>query len=284
MTNKRLGRGLDALIPSLNVDEQDRVSEIELNKIRPNPYQPRKQFNEEQLNELVASIKEHGVIQPIVVRKALKGYEIVAGERRWRASKALQLDKIPVVIKEFTDQQVMEIALIENLQREDLNPIEIANAYAKLMKQFNLTQEELALKVGKSRPNVANFLRILHLPELLLNEISNGKLSMGHARALITLNDEQDQIYFAEKVIREGWSVRVLEDKLKQLKKNVSRETNQKKKAEPQTQQLKAAEEQLRNRFKTAVRIKVGKSKSKIEIEYFNESDLERILEMIGIR
>ncbi|GBF11466.1 ParB/RepB/Spo0J family partition protein [Tepidibacillus sp. HK-1] len=279
--SKRLGRGLDALIPSLNIDEKDQISELEVAKIRPNPYQPRKNFDDGQLSELMASIKEHGVIQPIVVRKSLNGYEIVAGERRWRATKALNLEKIPVVIKEFSDQQVMEIALIENLQRENLNPIEIANAYAKLMQQFNLTQEELAAKVGKSRPNVANFMRLLQLPNEIQSQLGNGNLSMGHARALISLEHPEQQKFLCNKVITENWSVRTLEEKIKSLKENVSRETTKKKETiNPIYKQL---EDQLRNRFKTAVKIKTGKNKGKIEIEYFNQSDLNRILEMLGI-
>ena len=281
---KRLGRGLDALIPSLNVDQdKDPVLEIDINKIRPNPYQPRKTFAEEQLSELMLSIKEHGVIQPIVVRKSLNGYEIVAGERRWRASKGLNLEKIPAVIKEFTDQQVMEIALIENIQREDLNPIEIATAYAKLMKQFNLTQEDLAKKVGKSRPQVANFMRLLQLPEFIQKEVISGKLSMGHARTLITLESEEQQIFFGNKVIEEQWSVRTLEEQINQLKeKNVSRETKTKK-TNVFDKQYRLIEEQLRETFKTSVKIKQGKEKGKIEIDYFNQDDLKRILDLLGI-
>lgn len=281
--SKRLGRGLDALIPSLEIDEKEQIKEIELSRIRPNPYQPRKQFHEEQLEELMASIKEHGVIQPIIVRESLNSYEIVAGERRWRASKKLGLKTIPVVIKKFNDQQVMEIALIENLQREDLNPVEIATAYSKLMELFHLTQEELAAKLGKSRPNVANYIRLLQLPEIILTEVTNGALSMGHARSLITLENEEDQLYFLHKAIREQWSVRTLEDKIKDFKQHVSRETKVKKK-DTEDIILKHIEEQLRNRFKTSVKIKTGKSKGKIEIEYFDQKDLERILEMFDIQ
>lgn len=282
--NKRLGRGLDALIPSLEIDEKEQIKDVELSRIRPNPYQPRKQFHEEQLAELMASIKEHGVIQPIIVRESLNSYEIVAGERRWRASKKLGLKTIPVVIKKFNDQQVMEIALIENLQREDLNPVEIATAYSKLMELFHLTQEELAAKLGKSRPNVANYIRLLQLPEIILKEVSNGALSMGHARSLITLENEKDQLYFLNKAIREQWSVRTLEDKLKDFKQDVSRETTKVKKKETEDIMLKHIEDRLRNRFKTSVRIKTGKSKGKIEIEYFDQKDLERILEMFDIQ
>lgn len=283
--SKRLGRGLEALIPGLDINENDQVMQIELTKLRPNPYQPRKNFNEEHLQELMKSIKEHGIIQPIIVRRSLNGYEIVAGERRWRATKALDLKTIPVVVKDFSDQQVMEIALIENLQREDLNPVEIAAAYEKLMKKFNLTQEELAQKLGKSRPNIANFLRLLQLPEVILSQVSIGKLTMGHARTLITLENEEQQIYISKKVIEENWSVRTLEERIKQLKENanVSRETTAKKLSDPLDNQTRSAEDLLRNIFNTSVKIRKNKNKGKIEIEYFNQSDLERILEIIGV-
>ncbi len=282
--SKRLGRGLDALLPSIEVNEKDLVKEIDVNKIRPNPYQPRKTFNEHQLSELMASIKEHGVIQPIVVRESLNGFEIVAGERRWRATKALELEKIPVVIKHFTDEQVMEVALIENLQREDLNPVEVAYAYDKLMKKFNLTQEELATKLGKSRPNVANFLRLLQLPQFILSDVASGKLSMGHARALITLENEEKQKYFSERALKENWSVRTLEEEIKEHKEIVSRETPVRDKKEGNSNKIfQQLENQLRDKLKTSVKIREGKSKGKIEIEFFNKTDLERIIDMIGI-
>ena len=281
--NKRLGRGLDALIPSLDIDDHDKVSEIEVQQIRPNPYQPRKVFNESHLSDLMSSIKEHGVIQPIIVRKSLKGYEIVAGERRWRASKGLELKTIPAVIKEFTDQQVMEIALIENLQREDLNSIEIASAYEKLMRTFQLTQEELAVRVGKSRPHVANILRLLHLPKSIQQNLMDGQLSMGHARALIAIESIEKQIELAKRTIEESWSVRTLEEKIQQEKDNVSRETIKKKVETPRKKIFIQLEEQLRETFKTSVKIKQGKKKGRIEIEYFDQSDLQRILELMGV-
>lgn len=281
--NKRLGKGLEALIPTLNIDEKDQIAEIEISKIRPNPYQPRKFFNEEHLSELMASIKEHGVIQPIVVRESLNGYEIIAGERRWRASRALNIETIPVVIKNFSDEQVMEVALIENLQREDLNPVEIATAYEKLLLKFNLTQEELAIKLGKSRSNVANFLRLLQLPEEILDKVAEGQISMGHARALITIENPEQQMGLTNKITNENWSVRTLEDKIKNLRENVSRETNQPKQRENTNKIIKEIEEQLRNKFRTSVKIKDNKNKGKIEIQYVNQSDLQRIIDLIGI-
>ncbi len=280
--SKRLGKGLEALIPLMEVNGNESVLEIDVNKIRPNPYQPRKNFDENQLSELMLSIKEHGVIQPIIVRQSLNGYEIVAGERRWRATKALDITTIPVVVKKFTDQQVMEIALIENLQREDLNPVEIANAYKKIITNYNLTQEELANRLGVSRPNVANYMRLLQLPESILNEVDSGNLSMGHARTLISINDKEQQLNLAKITISEKWSVRDLEERIKKLRANVPRETKTNNKV-VNTNEYKAIEEQLREKFKTSVKIKGGKNKGIIEIEYFNDSDLERILDLIGI-
>lgn len=279
--SKRLGKGLDALIPTMDIDEKETILEVNVTRIRPNPYQPRKNFNEEQLSELMTSIKEHGVIQPIIVRQSFNGYEIVAGERRWRATKALDIETIPVVVRKFTDQQVMEIALIENLQREDLNPVEIAYAYKKIITSYNLTQEELAERVGVSRPNVANFLRLLQLPEAILNEVSSEKLSTGHARALITIEDKEKQLYLAKTTVSEKWSVRQLEDRIKQIKENVPRETKNNKQSVDN--KYKIVEEQLRNKFRTSVKIIDGKNKGKIEIEFFNTNDLERIIDLLDI-
>ncbi len=282
--SKRLGRGLDALIPSLEIDEGDAVLEIDVNKIRVNPYQPRKVFKEEQLKELIDSIKEHGVIQPIIVRQSLNGYEIVAGERRWRASKANQLSTIPAIVKNFTDQQVMEISLIENLQREDLNPIEIANAYNKIIQTFNLTQEEMAQRIGVSRPNIANHLRLLKLPAAITDKVASGELTMGHARALITLADEAKQIRLAEEVVSRSLSVRELEEILKNDTKVVSRETKIKKKPDHDVLAYKTVTEELRALLKTGVRIKPGNKKGMIEIDYVGEKDLQRIIDIIWKR
>ncbi|WP_047153315.1 ParB/RepB/Spo0J family partition protein [Aneurinibacillus tyrosinisolvens] len=279
--NKRLGRGLDALIPSLEVDENDHILQVEIKNIRPNPYQPRKFFEEEALKELAESIKEHGIIQPLVARKSVKGYELVAGERRLRAAKIAGLDHVPVAIKDFTDEQVMQIALIENVQRENLNAIEIAQAYQKLMSAFSLKQEELAKKVGKSRPHVANFLRLLQLPEEIQERVSEGSLSMGHARTLLGIERDSVKIELAKEVEKKSLSARELEDIVKKMeeKKNVSRETR----LAVKQNFVKELEERMRMAFGTSVNIKPGKSKNKgkIEIAYFSEDDLERILEII---
>lgn len=275
---KRLGKGLDALIPALEVEENDQIVEVPHSEIRPNPYQPRKDFDEKALAELAESIKEHGVIQPIIVRKSIKGYELVAGERRLRASEKAGLSKVPVVVREFSNEQIMEIALIENLQRENLNAIEVALAYEKLMKHFSLTQEELAKKVGKSRPHVANFLRLMQLPQEIQDFVSRGTLSMGHARALLGLEDDGLKIKIAQEVIKKDLSVRQVEEMIKNYSQPVSRETKEKPKKDVFLSQV---EEKLRDTFATSVQIKRGKGKGKIEIEFFTDEDLERIMEII---
>jgi ParB family chromosome partitioning protein len=278
---RRLGRGLDALIPSLEVSGEEKVSQIKLSDLRPNPYQPRKEFTADAIEDLKKSIEEHGVIQPIIIRKSIKGYEIIAGERRFRASKEAGLTTIPAVIKEFTESQVMEIALIENIQREDLNAMEVAIAYQKLMERFNLTQEELSQKVGKSRPHVANFLRLLHLPDNVQNYVSRGTLSMGHARALLGIKDRKILNSLAKKTIDEDLSVRQLEELVKRFE-DVSRGTKKGKSNKRADVFLSRYEEQLKSYLGTSVKIKDGDKKGKIEIDYFSNEDLERIIELLN--
>ncbi|CAH8720812.1 ParB/RepB/Spo0J family partition protein [Paenibacillus thiaminolyticus] len=277
--SKRLGRGLDALIPSLSVNDDDKVTEVSLQQLRPNPYQPRKNFDEQSIQELAESIKQHGVIQPIIVRSVVKGYEIIAGERRYRASQLLGLSTIPAVIRSFSDQQVMEIALIENLQRENLNAIELALAYQGLMDQFSLTQEELSVKVGKSRSHIANFLRLLQLPEEVKEYVSRGTLSMGHARAIVGVKDTTKVKQLAKSTIDQGWSVRQLEEAIQQL--HQKNKPADKPKAVRHDPYLHEVEENLREQFRTTVRIKQNKDKGKIEIAYFSKQDLERLLELL---
>ncbi|MFD3271050.1 ParB/RepB/Spo0J family partition protein [Paenibacillus dendritiformis] len=277
--SKRLGRGLDALIPSLSVNDDDKVTEVPLQQLRPNPYQPRKNFDEQSIQELAESIKQHGVIQPIIVRSVVKGYEIIAGERRYRASQLLGLTTIPAVIRSFSDQQVMEIALIENLQRENLNAIELALAYQGLMDQFSLTQEELSVKVGKSRSHIANFLRLLQLPEEVKEYVSRGTLSMGHARAIVGVKDTTKVKQLAKSTIDQGWSVRQLEEAIQQL--HQKNKPADKPKAVRHDPYLHEVEESLREQFRTTVRIKQNKDKGKIEIAYFSKQDLERLLELL---
>lgn len=278
--SKRLGKGLDALIPSLNIDDDDQVIQIEINRLRANPYQPRKEFNEESINELAQSIKEHGVIQPIIVRSVMRGYEIIAGERRWRASQACGLETIPAVVRDFTDQQVMEIALIENIQREDLNAIEIAVAYQGLIDQFSLTQEQLSAKVGKSRSHIANFLRLLQLPDEVKDYVSRGTLSMGHARAIAGLDDEQLIKQMAETAIEKQWSVRQLEEAIQNLG-GASEQRQRKKKATKRNPYIHQIENELRERYQTAVAIKDNKNKGTIQFSYYSKEDLQRLLDLL---
>lgn len=279
--SKRLGKGLEALIPSLNVKEDDKVIEIPVTQLRANPYQPRKTFNEESINELAASIKEHGVIQPIIVRSVLKGFEIIAGERRFRASQVCGLTTIPAVVRTFSDQQVMEIALIENVQREDLNALEQAIAYQSLIDSFNLTQEELSVKVGKSRSHIANFLRLLQLPEEIKQHVSRGTISMGHARAIVGVKDPKKQKELAKLTIDQQWSVRELEEAIQKLEENKEKE-NAKPKARKKDPYMDEVEENLRSIFRTTVKIKPQQqNKGKIEFAYYSKDDLERILELL---
>lgn len=277
--NKRLGRGLDALIPSLSIDEDDKVIEIPLAQLRANPYQPRKTFNEESIQELAASIKEHGVIQPIIVRSVLRGYEIIAGERRFRASQICGLKTIPAVVKNFSDRQVMEIALIENVQREDLNAIEQALAYQALMDQFQLTQEEMSAKVGKSRSHIANFLRLLQLPEDIKQYVSRGTLSMGHARAIAGVKSDRKKKELADLTIQHQWSVRDLEEAIKKQEEQGGKDKTKKpKRKDPYIDQI---EETLRGLFRTTVKIRHQNNKGRIELLYYSKDDLERILELL---
>ncbi|QSO47719.1 ParB/RepB/Spo0J family partition protein [Alicyclobacillus mengziensis] len=278
MVKKGLGKGLEALIPQLNVTEEDSVHEVSLHELRPNPYQPRREFNSEKLRELADSIEQHGIIQPLIVRKSeVKGYDIVAGERRFRAAHMAGLERVPVVVREFSEVELMEVAVIENLQREDLNALEIAEAYANLMEKANLTQEQLARRVGQSRSHVANMLRLLQLPTPVREHVSRGTLSMGHARALLAVADEEQQSKLAELAIQQEMSVRKLESIIYQPQKNVSRETKPKK--DPN---VELYEDEFRRYLGTAVKIHPGKKRGKIEIEYFSKEDLERILGLIA--
>lgn len=280
--SKRLGKGLDALITSLHIDENDKVIQIPLAQLRPNPYQPRKFFNENGIKELADSIKEHGVIQPIIVRKVLKGFEIIAGERRFRASQQCGLATIPAVERNFSDQQVMEIALIENVQREDLNAMEIAVAYQSIIDQFSMTQEELSTKVGKSRSHIANFLRLLQLPENIKQYVSRGTLSMGHARAIVGVKDDKVKKELAENTISQQWSVRELEEAIKKLEEMSGQE---KEKTKPMDKKkdpyIHQAEDHLRELFRTTVKIKHQNDRGKIELLYYSKDDLDRLLEML---
>ncbi|WML29535.1 ParB/RepB/Spo0J family partition protein [Neobacillus sp. OS1-32] len=276
---KGLGKGLDAIFSNMEAGKDETVQEIRLKELRPNPYQPRKSFNQEAIDELKASILEHGILQPLIVRKSIRGYEIVVGERRYRAAKEAKLASVPAVVREFSEQQMMELAVIENLQREDLNPIEEGQAYQTLMEKLDLTQEEVAKRLGKSRPHVANHIRLLSLPPKIQQLISDGKISMGHGRALLGLRKKSHLPTVVEKVIKESMNVRQLEKWIQQLNENVPRET--KKPEKKKDVFIVEREHMLRERFGTTVTIKQNKNKGKIEIEFFSQDDLERILEIL---
>ncbi|GEN44660.1 ParB/RepB/Spo0J family partition protein [Alkalibacillus haloalkaliphilus] len=272
---KGLGKGLNTIFQEVDYYEES-VQEVELKACRPNPYQPRKVFDTEAIEELKDSIVEHGVLQPIIVRKAIKGYEIVVGERRFRASKEAGFTTIPAVVRELSEEQMMELALLENLQREDLSPIEEAEAYDRLINELKIKQDELAKRLGKSRPHIANMVRLLSLPERVRAMVNSKELSMGHARALLSIKDE-DQLYLvAEKVRKEGLNVRQTEELITNL--------SNKPKKKPKTKKdvfITSKENELREKLGTGVSIQQGKQKGKIEIEYFDREDLDRIIELL---
>ncbi|AGX07020.1 MULTISPECIES: ParB/RepB/Spo0J family partition protein [Bacillaceae] len=278
---KGLGKGLNAFFSNAEADSEETIQEIRLSEIRPNPYQPRKIFDEAAIEELKQSIREHGILQPVILRKSIKGFEIVAGERRCRAAREAGLEKVPSVIRELTEKQMMELAILENLQREDLTPMEEAAAYQQLIEKLKMTQEELAKRLGKSRPHIANHIRLLSLPPKIQELISSGKITMGHGRALLGLRQKEKVQATADRAIKEGLNVRQLEQLIHHLNELVPRET--KKVKQPKDVFIKAQETSLRERFGTPVSIKQNKNqnKGKIEIEFFSKDDLDRILQIL---
>ena len=275
-----LGKGLGALIPSIEEGNKKILRSLNINTVHPNPNQPRTKIDLEKLNELADSIKEHGVIQPIVVREIEPGnYQIIAGERRWRACKKLGMETIPAVVAEYTDLQSTEVALIENLQRVDLSPVEEALAYQSLINEFAITQDDLAKRVGKSRSAVANILRLLSLPEEILKLLNQGKLTTGHARALLAVSETKKQIAAAKEVVEKQLSVRETERLVKKLIINESSKKKEHKKINPELAYL---EDKLQNVFSTKVQIKsTKKGRGKLEIEFYNEDDLNRIMDIV---
>ena len=273
---RRLGKGLDAFFPDID-EKSEVIEEISIEECRPNPYQPRKTFHADAIEELKDSILEYGIIQPLLVRKSLKGYEIIVGERRYRAAKEAGFSTVPVVIKDLTDHKMMELALLENLQREDLTPIEEAHAYANLITELGITQEELSKRLGKSRSHIANMVRLLSLPDQIVAYINNGELSMGHGRALLGLKDKEHIISVVTRVRKEKLNVRQIEALIQQLNAKPT-----KKEKEPEKDIfLQERESVLRDRFGTSVNIQRGKRKGKIEIEFYSDDDLERIIEVL---
>lgn len=289
---KGLGRGIDALFQDFasleEVDvKKEEVIEIPLNDLRPNPYQPRKTFDESSLSELADSIKQSGVFQPIIVRKSsVKGYEIIAGERRFRASKLAEKETIPAIVREFDEEAMMQIAVLENLQREDLNALEEAEAYDMLMKNLKLTQAEVAERLGKSRPYIANYLRLLTLPSLVKDMVQQETLSMGQARTLLGLKDKKTILTLANRAVKEGLTVRQLEQLVTEINENEGKKAVKKvkKAAKEKPYYIRESEDRLMDKFGTTVVIQEKEGKGKIEIEYLSESDLTRILDILNIQ
>lgn len=283
MNRKALGRGLSALLGEEQTSESnDSFQDIDLDLIEPNSEQPRTRFAEENLEELAQSIRINGLVQPIVVRRKGKGYELIAGERRWRASQRAGLKKIPSIIRDVENDKLLELALIENIQRQELNAIEEAKAYKKLIETVGLTQEMVAERVGKNRTFITNYLRLLRLPDDIQNFISEEKLSAGHARALLMVDDKDIQRKIAKNIIEMGLSVRETEKAVKRVAKG--QELVEKKRFKPQLNaNLKAAEAKLRRRFGTQVKILPdGRGTGgKIELEYYSETDLDRIYQLM---
>jgi len=281
LSNKRgLGKGLSALIPiNENSESEDAVLEISITDIFANKNQPRKAFDEFKIDELAESMKQHGVLQPIILRKKDDKYELVAGERRWRAASRAGIQKIPAIVKEFSDADVMEIALIENLQREDLNPLEEATAYKTLIDEFGLTQDELSKRIGKSRSQIANTVRLLNLEDEIQQYIAQDLITAGHARALLAIHRKEDRIKLAERICDESLSVRQTEDIIKAYSKEV------KKKKSPNKKEINPVilhiTERLQRTLGTKVKVKGTEKKGKIEIEFYSGDELERILETI---
>ena len=288
-SRRALGKGLEQLfdLDNLNVNnvsdfekniyedtKHEEIVELDVNEIRPNPYQPRTIFDEEALNELAESIKENGVFQPIIVKKSIKGYDVIAGERRLRASKIAGKKTIPAIIRQISDDKMAEIALLENLQREDLNALEEAKAYKSLIDKLNITQEQLAKKVSKSRSHITNMLGLLRLPGEVQDMITTGKLTMGHARALSKLEDKEKMVKMAEEITDKGLTVRDIEEKSENVPKK--HQTIRK----PKNNEYNYVQDLLRDKLDTKVKIK----DKKIEISFTNTADLNRILEILNIK
>ena len=280
MSKKALGRGLEALIGTESGIKNTGVQEIDLVRIKPNPDQPRKDFDPESLSELASSLQTHGLLQPILVKSTEDDYIIVAGERRYRAAQLAGLTKIPCIIQNGSEQDMAERALVENIQRSNLSPVEEGMAYARLMKEYGLTQEQVSERVGKGRPTIANLLRVIQLPERVLQFIRESRVSLGHAKVLLGIKDSSLQVLLAEKVAKENLSVRELETLLFKLTE----------KPEPRSVVHRTSplfvqvEDKLRTSFQTKVRVKGDSGRGKIEIEYFSEEEFNRLLELWNIQ
>lgn len=260
-------------------DEQ--IKQIDISDIKPNPYQPRKTFDENHLNDLADSIKQYGILQPIVLRKTVQGYYIVVGERRFRASKIAGLKYVSAIIKDLTDEDMMELAVIENLQREDLNAIEEAESYQRLMTDLKITQQEVAKRLSKSRPYIANMLRLLHLPKKIADMVKDGRLTSAHGRTLLAIKDEQQMLRLAKRAVKEKWSVRYLENHVNELK-NVSSKSETDKVDITKPKFIKQQERQLREQYGAKVDISIKKSVGKISFEFESQDDFVRIIKQLN--
>jgi ParB family transcriptional regulator, chromosome partitioning protein len=287
MNRKALGKGINALIPDFEmgvpeskVERMIQSRELLVDEISPNRFQPRKYFDKDKLEELVKSIRENGILQPVVVQKSINGYELVMGERRWRASKKAGLKKIPAVIREVSDAEALELAIIENIHRQDLNPIEEAEAYAHLADNFTLTQEMIAKKVGKSRTSVSNILRLLKLPRSIKENMISGKLSMGHARALLGLEEARQAQALCKEIFKEDLTVRQTEKRVNKLKQPAM--TKPVSPADKKNIFFKDLEKELERKLGTKVEISPKKNGGKVVVTYYSDDDLERIQNLIG--
>jgi ParB family chromosome partitioning protein len=280
MNKRGLGRGLGALLSS-TPSEGDTLVEIGVEEVEPNPNQPRKIFNSKALDELSASIKASGVIQPVIVRRqGGAGYQLVAGERRWRAARQAGLPRIPAIVREVTDAESLELALVENLLREDLNPMEEAEAFDKLLARFAWTQEELAQRIGKERSSIANALRLLRLPSPIQEDLRTGRLTMGHARALLALTTPAEQLRLRDEILAHDWSVRATEDTVRATVADRPRRPKQRRRSA----ELAALEERLQRALMTRVRLVGSERQGRIEVSYANADELERLSGLLGAR
>ena len=280
MNKRGLGRGLGALLSSTPTEE-DVLVEVALDQIEPNPNQPRKTFESNGLDELAASIRTSGVIQPIIVRQTPTGYQLIAGERRWRAARQAGLDRIPAIVREATDAESLELALVENLLREDLNPVEEAEAYRHLLAQFEWTQEQLAKRIGRDRTSIANALRLLRLPEAIQADLRSGRLTMGHARALLALDTVEAQLDLRDQILAHDWSVRATEDSIRAAEPAPSAPRTPRRRR-GHSVELQALEQSLQRALMTRVQISGNERRGKIEVTYANSEELERIAELLG--
>jgi len=285
MNRKALGKGIEALIPDFDEDlskgeDSNGSLNLLIDEVFPNRLQPRKNFDDEKFNELERSIREHGVLQPIIVQKSVNGYELIVGERRWRASKKAGLKKIPAVIREVTDLESLELALIENLNRQDLNPIEEADGYERLAKDFGLTQEKIAKRMGKSRESVANIMRLLKLPRQVQQDMISGRLTMGHGRALLGLKSEQEILFLRKKIVDQSLNVRATE-----IQVNLLKHKSEEPKRSIKTNKdifIRNLQIELERKLGTKVEIATNQKGGKVVIKYYSNDDLERIIKMFN--